>query len=221
MAEKTNPIIVAYLDGELLSDEEQRKRRATHVWFGTNIMRNTSAHVKSLCAASEDGTKCTMWDNDRKLWGTTNFANVPKLIDSGLWEPNGVPPSLKHEVSSEAKRMLGSKKRKQPESADNKQQPVREWTLIRTCLTCGSTPWEQFMECACIDPTSRTWEKCNGCDTIWNPKKLKCKEIEYKRVCAKLKDSPHEEERLSKVKFAILEMIPKIRCRCPADVPTP
>ena len=102
--------VIAYLKGEPLSELDQKRRRAPCVWYGISLMRGSNNIIKELCAASDDCSKKTMWDHDRKLWGTIRVENVVSLISSGLWAPNGMPPSMKNDVLVEANRMIDAKK---------------------------------------------------------------------------------------------------------------
>lgn len=106
MAQQANALVVSYLKGEPLNEQDRKRRRATHVWYGFSTMRNSTQIIKELCAASDDGSRKTMWDQERKLWGTLRLENVVSLIASGMWAPNGLPPSMKNEVATEAKRTI-------------------------------------------------------------------------------------------------------------------
>jgi len=120
-----NALVVAYLKGEPLSEEDGRKRRATCAWFGTSLMRNNNQVIKELCAASDDGYRKTMWDPTRKLWGTTRLENVVSLIASGLWAPNGLPPSMKDSVALEAKKTVDEKKKRLRDADDAAEQAAK------------------------------------------------------------------------------------------------
>ena len=120
-----NALVVAYLKGEPLSEDDRKRRKATCVWFGVSLIRNNNQVIKELCAASDDGSKKTMWDSIRKLWGTTRLENVVSLIASGLWAPNGVPPSMKDAVALEAKRIVDVKKQRLRDAEDAKEQVAK------------------------------------------------------------------------------------------------
>ena len=120
-----NALVVAYLKGEPLSEEDSKKRKATCVWFGASLMRNNNQVIKELCAASDDGYRRTMWDPTRKLWGTTRLENVVSLIASGLWAPNGLPPSMKDSVALEAKKIVDEKKKRLRDAEDAEEQAAK------------------------------------------------------------------------------------------------
>jgi len=195
-------IVTAYLRGEPLSELDQQRRRAPCVWYGSSLMRGSNTVVKELCAASDDGYKKTMWDHDRKLWGTIRLENVVSLISSGLWAPNGMPPSMKNDVLVEAKRMIDAKQKlgdnraiqivedidttrheyqDGPEAKTialmverSKAVPRRRLPYARQCSSCGVKPLEQFLECGCNDETNRQWELCGRCHCIWHKDKMRC-----------------------------------------------
>ena len=121
-----NALVLAYLKGEALSPEESKRRRAKCAWFGTSLMAGSNHVIKELCAASDDGTKKTMWDPERKLWGTTRLENVVALVASGLWAPSGIPVSMKDEVALEAKRIVDCEKQAARDSEDAKKQAATE-----------------------------------------------------------------------------------------------
>lgn len=120
-----NALVVAYLKGEPLSEEDSKKRKATCAWFGSSLMRNSNQVIKELCAASDDGYKKTMWDQTRKLWGTTRLENVVSLVASGLWAPNGVPPSMKDSVALEAKKIVDAQKKRLRDAEDANEQAAK------------------------------------------------------------------------------------------------
>lgn len=121
-------MVEMYLKGEPLSAEDARKKRTNVVWYGT-CERSSSGVVKALCAESDDEFKKTMWDQERKLWGTTRLQNVISLVASGLWCPMGLPESKKEAVAVGAKRIVDAKiakERERVEREERKEQEERE-----------------------------------------------------------------------------------------------
>lgn len=124
-----SPLVEVYLAGEKLSEEDRKRRKASVAWYGTTSRANTAV-VKEMCAeAGDDGVKATMWDQERRLWGTLRLENVVSLIASGLWFPAGIPASYADEVAREAKRIVTAKKQKlldEKEKAERKEAEERE-----------------------------------------------------------------------------------------------
>jgi hypothetical protein len=111
--------------GEKLSEDDRKRRRSSVVWYGT-CTRENSKVVKEICAASDDGSKATMWDNERKLWGTLRLENVVSLIASGMWFPSGLPVSLTDAVGDAAKTVVNSRKQKLLDEETRKEQKAAE-----------------------------------------------------------------------------------------------
>jgi len=77
------------------ADEDSKKMRrwVSKVWWGQSNIRSKD-EVKRLCRGTVDGKAATAWDQKNKRWGTHLIENVPNLIASGLWTPDGIDPSL-------------------------------------------------------------------------------------------------------------------------------
>ena len=89
--------------GRRLAPEELR-RGAKVAWYGFSDKKDKDV-IKELCAEPINDKKQTMYDPDRRLWGTLSLRNVINLLLSNLWSPVGVPDSLK-ESQTEAKRIV-------------------------------------------------------------------------------------------------------------------
>ena len=123
-----SPLVEVYLAGEKLSEEDRKRRKASVAWYGTCARTNTAV-VKEMCAESDDGFKATMWDQERRLWGTLRLANVVSLIASGLWWPAGIPTSYSEEVARAARKIVTAKNQKlrdEKETAERKEAEERE-----------------------------------------------------------------------------------------------
>ena len=83
-----------FIEGEDASEESKQMRKwVKRVWWGTSSIR-AKDEVKRLCRGTVEGKAATAWDNANKRWGTHLVENVPCLIASGLWLPDGIDPKL-------------------------------------------------------------------------------------------------------------------------------
>ena len=97
--------VAVFLKGEDLAPEEAKRRGAKVAWYGFSDKKDKDV-IKELCAEPINDKKQTMYDPDRRLWGTLSLRNVINLLLSNLWSPVGVPDSLKESLVTEAKRIV-------------------------------------------------------------------------------------------------------------------
>ena len=114
-----------FLKGETISEENMKRRRAKVAWYGTSDRRNF-AIIKELCAENDEGFSRTMWDNERKLWGTLRIENVKNLIESGMWTPIGLPQSKNPVVLRRVKEIINAKNAQVQKKRDLEDQKAAE-----------------------------------------------------------------------------------------------
>lgn len=101
--------VQSWVDGELPCEEDKKKRKASRVWYGKST-REDKDDVKQLCRGTEEGPSNATFEFERKLWGTFQLSQVPMLIVSGKWHPDGLPSHLKPFAAVEAWRRLEKKR---------------------------------------------------------------------------------------------------------------
>ena len=102
-------LVRLWADGELASEEDKKKRKASRVWYGQSE-RADKDKVKELCRGDEEGPSRATFDFERKVWGTFALVNTIKLILSDAWYPLGIPPNLKKHAAVEAWRRIETKR---------------------------------------------------------------------------------------------------------------
>jgi hypothetical protein len=117
-------LVECYIKGEKLPPEVAKKKRTQVAWWGTSSKQNMSV-VKELCAASETDFSTRVWDNDRKLWGTTRIENVIGLVESGLWIPLGIPESKTEAVTLEVKKIVDAQKAKEAAALEREEKRLK------------------------------------------------------------------------------------------------
>lgn len=88
---EANVVVQADVNAEPLSSEDIERDEICNSYLDRDVMLGTSAFqdreaVKQLCG---DGTR--VFDQSAKLWGTKDHQHLPKLVNSYLWAPYGVP----------------------------------------------------------------------------------------------------------------------------------
>jgi hypothetical protein len=83
--------------------------------------------VKELCKGEGPmGWKAARWDADNKLWGTTEVANIPRLLASGKWHPVGIQSHWYGCLSQMAKAMGYFKQQVKTEKHEEKLAAINE-----------------------------------------------------------------------------------------------
>ena len=103
-----------FIKGEDAGEDAKKFRRwVTKVWWGTSSIRSKD-EVKRLCRGQVEGKAATAWDNTNKRWGTHLIENVPILIASGLWKPDGIDGGLADIIAMKISSVLKSQAAKAP-----------------------------------------------------------------------------------------------------------
>ena len=110
--------VEAFLVGEPVDEETQKRRRVTRVWFGTSKFRDKDK-VKAMARGDGERSMLT-WHDERKSFGTHELACVATLCASGLWKPFGISPELAERVAVAATRKIEdeSAKKRAEEAAE-------------------------------------------------------------------------------------------------------
>lgn len=119
----------AFIEGEEANEESKKFRRwVKRVWWGTSSIRNKD-EVKRLCRGQIEGKAATAWDQENKRWGTHLIENVPILIASGLWRPDGIDGALADVIAMRISSMLKIQNDKK-EAKTVAKEPKRDNTMM-------------------------------------------------------------------------------------------
>lgn len=141
--------VQSWVDGELASAEDKKKRKASRVWYGTSE-KDDKDQVKALCRGDEDGPSMATFEFQRRVWGTFSLELVPGLILSNKWHPDGLPRDLWMHAAREAwcrvekKRMATAKRQHEKVKADTLREQAEEAKRAETAAE--RLEWQRRME---------------------------------------------------------------------------
>lgn len=119
-------VVDEFVGGEDVDEDGRGFRKwIRKVWWGTSRIGDR-VEVKRLCCGEEETRKATAWDNDGKRWGTHSLENVPKLIASGLWKPDGIDERLADIIAGRAMSILDAEERERREKEEKKLEKERQ-----------------------------------------------------------------------------------------------
>lgn len=119
-------IVDAFVEGDDVPEDARVFRKwIRKVWWGSSHIYSR-VEVKRLCCGDDESRKATAFDPVRKLWGTYALENVPRLIASGLWSPEGIDRRLADIIAVRATAVLDRQARTRRENEDLKVQKERE-----------------------------------------------------------------------------------------------
>ena len=139
----------AWVDGEMASAEDKKKRKATRVWYGASE-KHEKDQVKALCRGDEDGPSMATFEFERKVWGTFSLERVPGLILSNKWHPDGLPRDLWIHAAREAwcrvekKRVAAAKRLHEKVKADTMREQAEEAKRAETAAE--RLEWQRKMK---------------------------------------------------------------------------